>query len=69
MRVFDLVGRPLGLYQRQGKQNPLILARAEGGVVDRVEEPSSADARQRQAELLWHLRDQARRASAARRCA
>lgn len=69
MRVFDLVGRPLGLYQRQGQQSPLILARAEGGVVDRIEEPSSAEGRRRTADLLWHLREQARRKGAARRCA
>ena len=68
-RVFDLVGRPLGLYQRQGIGNPLIAGVEAGGVVAKVEEVTSAEDRARTADLLWRIRDEARRRSALRRCA
>lgn len=68
-RVFDLVGRPLGLYLRQGIGNPLIAGVSGGGVLARVEEPTTAEDRERTAELLWRVRDEARRRGSARRCA
>jgi hypothetical protein len=68
-RVFDLVGRPLGLYLRQGLANPLIAGVAGGGVLARVEEPTTAEDRARTADLLWRIRDEARRRAALRRCA
>ena len=68
-RVFDLVGRPLGLYQRQGIGNPLIAGVSGGGVVAKVEAVTSAEDRARTADLLWRIRDEARRRAALRRCA
>ena len=68
-RVFDLVGRPLGLYLRQGIGNPLIAGVSGGGVVAVVEEVTSAEDRARTADLLWRIRDEARRRAALRRCA
>jgi len=68
-RLYDLIGRPLGLYQRQGIGNPLIAGVEAGGVVAKVEEVTSAEDRARTADLLWRIRDEARRRSALRRCA
>lgn len=68
-RVFDLVGRPLGLYQRQGIGNPLIAGVSGGGVVAEVEAVTSAEDRARTADLLWRIRDEARRRATLRRCA
>jgi len=68
-RLYDLIGRPLGLYQRQGIGNPLIAGVEAGGVVAKVEEVTSAEDRARTADLLWRIRDEARRRAALRRCA